>query len=89
LLTSRAGTDAGDALGREAVGAGAGASGASIKAGDRPQGPRCRRQDQARRAGERSTAKREALDAADVPLDVPRRVLSWPARTNGVFWDRE
>jgi hypothetical protein len=23
------------------------------------------------------------------PLDVPRRVLSWPAPTDGVFWDRE
>jgi hypothetical protein len=32
---------------------------------------------------------REALDAADVLLDVRRRVLSWPARTDGVFWDRE
>jgi hypothetical protein len=42
-----------------------------------------RRRDQSRRA------KREALDAGDVPLDVPRRVLSWPAQTDGVFWDRE
>jgi hypothetical protein len=32
---------------------------------------------------------REPLDAADVLLDVPRRALSWPARTDGVFWDRE
>jgi hypothetical protein len=32
---------------------------------------------------------REALNAADVLLDVPRRVLSWPAQTDGVFWDRE
>jgi hypothetical protein len=31
----------------------------------------------------------EPLDAADVLLDVPRRVLSWPARTGGAFWDRE
>jgi hypothetical protein len=32
---------------------------------------------------------REPLDAANVLLDVPRRVLSWRARTDGVFWDRE
>jgi hypothetical protein len=32
---------------------------------------------------------RDALDAADVLLDVSRRVLSWPARTGGAFWDRE
>jgi len=34
---------------------------------------------------------REPLDAGYVlrPLDVPRRVLSWPAQTDGVFWDRE
>jgi hypothetical protein len=34
---------------------------------------------------------REPLDSRYMlrPLDVPRRVLSWPAQTGGVFWDRE
>jgi hypothetical protein len=62
-------TDAGGAIGREALDAGRGASGAGIKPGE--------------------ALPREALDAADVLLNVPRRVLSWPARTDGVFWDRE
>jgi hypothetical protein len=67
-----AGTDAGVALGREALDAGTVASGAAVKPG---------------KPGE--VFPREPLDAADVLLDVPRRVLSWPARTDGVFWDRE
>jgi hypothetical protein len=61
----RAGTDAGGALGREALDAATVASGAGIKPGE--------------------AFPRKPLDAADVP----RRVLSWPARTDGVFWDRE
>jgi hypothetical protein len=102
----------GGALGREALDAGAVASGEASRpalgreALDAPR--RCAGTD----AG--CVIGREALDAGAVasgasirrarrgaplratqcrrralPLDVPRRVLSWRARTDGVFWDRE
>jgi hypothetical protein len=111
-----AGTDAGGAIGREALDAATVASGASIKpgepgealhrealdAGDVPRSSTCRAAAPGSMPVVRSAATpsmparwraaplpREALDAGDVPLDVPRRVLSWRARTDGVFWDRE
>jgi hypothetical protein len=54
--------------------------------------PRCRHGGERRRmkSGEPGEALYgEPLDAADVPLDVPRLALSWPARTGGADWDRE
>jgi hypothetical protein len=62
---TRARTDARGAIGREALDATTGASGAAIKPGE---------------PGERSTAKREALDAGDVPLDAPCRRARTDAR---------
>jgi hypothetical protein len=69
------------------------ASGAGIKPGDRPRAlhrepfdagdvpcPSTRRAAVQDRSG--GALPREALDAADVLLDVPRRVLSWPAQTD-------
>jgi hypothetical protein len=86
-------TVAGGAIGREALDARAVAIG---DAGDVPRPSTCRaaapgpmpvgRRIKPGKPGERSTARRWMPPTL---LDVPRRVLSWPAQTDGVFWDRE
>jgi hypothetical protein len=81
-------TDPGGALGREAldVPCRCARTGAVARSAARPSMPPWGR---AVGTGSSPASLTRRRGRRAVPVDVPRRALSWRARTDGVFWDRE